>query len=318
MALDTKVVKIGSAADIQPGVFSPAEFGAAEFPKVQAAIEKRAVDASELYEALSKDKDAAAKNYGVAANSGYVFSVKFTGVAGKPDFGAYPVVVEGVPRHSSVTVQTGPAIFGADLRDGSGEIAFGQFVNQIDYQNAGAALNKEMKKQVLAKIDTAHLEGKTHLGRRRLRAGQSERLARHAGAAGRQMSGRQRADDEVVLAARDIAKTFGSTHALKGVNFEVRRGKVTTLFGENGAGKSTLMKILAGILTPTSGHHRTRRRARRLFLQQRRARARRLDHPSGTEPRAQPERARQHLHGPRDRRRRRASISPRRRGGPSR
>ncbi len=58
---------------------------------------------------------------------------------------------------------------------------------------------------------------------------------------------------EVVLSARDIAKVYGSTHALKGVNFEIRRGKVTTLFGENGAGKSTLMKILSGVTTPTSG-----------------------------------------------------------------
>ncbi|HEY1942723.1 MAG TPA: sugar ABC transporter ATP-binding protein [Roseiarcus sp.] len=58
---------------------------------------------------------------------------------------------------------------------------------------------------------------------------------------------------EVVLAARNIGKIYGSTHALKGVNFDIRRGKVTTLFGENGAGKSTLMKILSGVATPTSG-----------------------------------------------------------------
>ncbi len=58
---------------------------------------------------------------------------------------------------------------------------------------------------------------------------------------------------EVVLSARNIAKVYGSTHALKGVNFEIRRGKVTTLFGENGAGKSTLMKILSGVTTPSSG-----------------------------------------------------------------
>jgi erythritol transport system ATP-binding protein len=54
-------------------------------------------------------------------------------------------------------------------------------------------------------------------------------------------------DDEVVLRAVDISKTYGVTRALKGVNFEVRRGKVTVLFGENGAGKSTLMKILSGV-----------------------------------------------------------------------
>jgi erythritol transport system ATP-binding protein len=60
--------------------------------------------------------------------------------------------------------------------------------------------------------------------------------------------------DDVVLKAVDISKTYGVTRALKGVNFEVRRGKVTVLFGENGAGKSTLMKILSGVETPTGGH----------------------------------------------------------------
>jgi erythritol transport system ATP-binding protein len=59
--------------------------------------------------------------------------------------------------------------------------------------------------------------------------------------------------DNVVLAARNVAKSYGNIHALKGVNFDIHRGKVTTLFGENGAGKSTLMKILSGVVTPTSG-----------------------------------------------------------------
>ena len=58
---------------------------------------------------------------------------------------------------------------------------------------------------------------------------------------------------EIVLSARNIAKSYGSIHALKGVNFDIHRGQVTTLFGENGAGKSTLMKILSGVVSPTSG-----------------------------------------------------------------
>ncbi|MBL4928152.1 sugar ABC transporter ATP-binding protein [Fuscibacter oryzae] len=58
---------------------------------------------------------------------------------------------------------------------------------------------------------------------------------------------------EVVLAARNVAKSYGQIHALKGVNFDIHRGQVTTLFGENGAGKSTLMKILSGVIRPTSG-----------------------------------------------------------------
>ena len=58
---------------------------------------------------------------------------------------------------------------------------------------------------------------------------------------------------EAVLSARDVVKSYGSIHALKGVNFDVHRGQVTTLFGENGAGKSTLMKILSGVEQPSSG-----------------------------------------------------------------
>ncbi len=58
---------------------------------------------------------------------------------------------------------------------------------------------------------------------------------------------------DVLLAARNIAKIYGGTHALRGVNFDIRRGKVTGLLGENGAGKSTLMNILSGVVTPTSG-----------------------------------------------------------------
>jgi erythritol transport system ATP-binding protein len=57
-----------------------------------------------------------------------------------------------------------------------------------------------------------------------------------------------------ILSARDIHKIYGNTRALRGVDFDIQRGKVTSLFGENGAGKSTLMKILSGVVAPTSGH----------------------------------------------------------------
>ena len=67
------------------------------------------------------------------------------------------------------------------------------------------------------------------------------------------MNGVREQSSSVVLSARNIAKSFGSVHALKGVNFDVYRGQVTTLFGENGAGKSTLMKILSGVIQPSAG-----------------------------------------------------------------
>ena len=56
-----------------------------------------------------------------------------------------------------------------------------------------------------------------------------------------------------VLEMRNIAKTFGNFHALKGVDLTVFPGEIHALMGENGAGKSTLMKILAGAYTASSG-----------------------------------------------------------------
>jgi predicted lipoprotein len=155
MALSTKVVKIGSDADSQTQQFDPAAYGKKQFPKTQAAIEKRAVDAATLAAAIAKDQDAAGKQYGVAGGGvGPEMSVKFTGVAGKSDGGVYEVKVPGLPDSLLIRVQTGPAINGTDLRDDTG-------TNQIDYQNAGYAINSEMKKEVLSKIDTTKLTGKT-------------------------------------------------------------------------------------------------------------------------------------------------------------
>lgn len=161
MAIDTKVVRIGSTADVRSDVFSPATYGKSEFPKVQALVESHATDATTVAAALAKDQDAAAKQYGVAADAGPEIPVKFTGKVGKQDFGVYDVTVPGMPNTVQVTVQTGPAISGTDLRDATGAITFGQFSNQIEYQNAGSALNKEMKQQVLSKLDTGTLTGKT-------------------------------------------------------------------------------------------------------------------------------------------------------------
>jgi ribose transport system ATP-binding protein len=57
----------------------------------------------------------------------------------------------------------------------------------------------------------------------------------------------------VILEIRGVRKSFGGTHALRGVDFSVAAGEIVGLVGGNGAGKSTLMKIAAGVHRPDAG-----------------------------------------------------------------
>jgi simple sugar transport system ATP-binding protein len=58
---------------------------------------------------------------------------------------------------------------------------------------------------------------------------------------------------ERVVELRNVSKFFGRICALSGVNVGIGKGEVVGLVGDNGAGKSTLIKILAGVVQPTSG-----------------------------------------------------------------
>jgi ABC-2 type transport system ATP-binding protein len=61
-----------------------------------------------------------------------------------------------------------------------------------------------------------------------------------------------KADD--ILRVEHISKRYGAVTALVDVNLRLEQGEVLGLIGDNGAGKSTLIKILLGLLAPTSGH----------------------------------------------------------------
>jgi ABC-type sugar transport system ATPase subunit len=58
---------------------------------------------------------------------------------------------------------------------------------------------------------------------------------------------------DVILECRNLSKSFDQIEALKDVSFKLMRGEVLGLVGDNGAGKSTLIKILRGVIRPTSG-----------------------------------------------------------------
>jgi capsular polysaccharide transport system ATP-binding protein len=61
------------------------------------------------------------------------------------------------------------------------------------------------------------------------------------------------------IVAVDVTKDFDSDHGpprrvLHGINFRVGEGERMAVLGRNGAGKSTLIKLLAGLLNPTTGY----------------------------------------------------------------
>jgi ABC-2 type transport system ATP-binding protein len=56
-----------------------------------------------------------------------------------------------------------------------------------------------------------------------------------------------------MIVVDDLTKYYGEYPAVRGVSFDVPKGRVVGFLGPNGAGKSTTMRILAGFLTATSG-----------------------------------------------------------------
>ena len=58
---------------------------------------------------------------------------------------------------------------------------------------------------------------------------------------------------EHAIALTDVSRTYRGGAGVQQVDLSVRRGEIHALVGLNGAGKSTLMKLMVGMLRPTSG-----------------------------------------------------------------
>ena len=58
---------------------------------------------------------------------------------------------------------------------------------------------------------------------------------------------------DTILEAQNLTKWYGKTQALANVSFSLPAGKIVGLLGPNGSGKTTLIKLIAGLLTPSSG-----------------------------------------------------------------
>jgi simple sugar transport system ATP-binding protein len=60
-------------------------------------------------------------------------------------------------------------------------------------------------------------------------------------------------DEQPIVEARGLVKTYGHVQALRGADFSARAGEIVALIGDNGAGKSTLIKLLSGVEQPDAG-----------------------------------------------------------------
>jgi ABC-2 type transport system ATP-binding protein len=63
-------------------------------------------------------------------------------------------------------------------------------------------------------------------------------------------------NDGIAVEVENLVKRFGDFTAVDNVSFQVNKGEVFGFLGPNGAGKTTTIKILCGLLTPTSGKGR--------------------------------------------------------------
>jgi ABC-2 type transport system ATP-binding protein len=62
--------------------------------------------------------------------------------------------------------------------------------------------------------------------------------------------------NDIAISADALTRAFGSFVAVDGVSFEVRAGEIFAFLGPNGAGKTTTIRMLTGLLAPTSGRAR--------------------------------------------------------------
>ena len=66
----------------------------------------------------------------------------------------------------------------------------------------------------------------------------------------------EKMDEDIVIQASNLTKFYGKVLAVDHINFEVKRGEIFGFLGRNGAGKTTTIRMLTGIIKPSSGNVR--------------------------------------------------------------
>ncbi|EKQ6889196.1 ATP-binding cassette domain-containing protein, partial [Salmonella enterica] len=56
-----------------------------------------------------------------------------------------------------------------------------------------------------------------------------------------------------LIRLKSVGVSFGESVILKDISFNLKAGRILTLLGPNGAGKSTIIRLVLGLLAPSSG-----------------------------------------------------------------
>jgi predicted lipoprotein len=133
--------------------------------KLLPAMRRSAVDARVLLDALAASPSDAQARYGRReANGPWHFVVKGEGVVTAVDtrsrVGVALVDIAPFDKRPDLSIQIGPVLRGTSLRDATGIVRFTDFVNQLQFADAGNELNNRVLKTVLAPLDREKLKAR--------------------------------------------------------------------------------------------------------------------------------------------------------------
>src|SRR5262245_18564878 len=146
-------------ASVGPPAASPAAYVDSIWTaKLVPAVLNAATDARTLLDALAESPEGAKTRYGHSeANGPVYFIVKGEGVVTAVDtrsrVGMALIDVAPFDRRPDLSIQIGPVLRGTSLRDGTGIVRFTDFVNQLQFADAGNEINSRVLKAILSPIE---------------------------------------------------------------------------------------------------------------------------------------------------------------------
>ncbi len=150
----------------QAAALTPAEYVDAIWPaRVKGELSSHATDARTLLNALAASPAEAKKRFGrQEANGPVYFLVQGKGVVTAVDtrsrVGLLLVDVAPFDQKPDISIQIGPVLRGNALRDATGLVRFSDFVNQLQFADAGIELNNRVLRDVLAGLEAGKWKGR--------------------------------------------------------------------------------------------------------------------------------------------------------------